>query len=492
MTTEPGRPDMNTPSSDINETMLPTPTYNALADFIEYVAFDIPVVAHPVDETLTLLYSMANRSHCIGVQIHAPMRALAKADAIRAVGPSATPIDPNIIETTNRLARRMGAHFVPHLVDAEADGLADRLTTLANACQGILDGTSHQMPAPQRDIIADLRTILTALAEAQALRGLPDRAVMARIIAGDNFDHPLERDKALAKADAILAATPSPVEKAPNMTDAQIKHMVGRFLGWRLPEDFSPDCGIKFDADAAKKLNPRNGRYEPVGTNLFTATQADAMVRHMLSGMPESALDDGAEGCAEREVGRYIYKIISARMNATPASPESAELDYLATIVADVEEYGADELSEQDIAKSRANPPFSATPSNAGLQEQVERLTVSAAEERIAAMTGERRNVHDLIAACLNAEASFRMMGCKRPKNTKGFLPVGVQTLVHIQDLLAMMPAETALVKASMAFACEGCGRPAQHGDGECWTCDDCIEADDEALASSHPEGGSS
>lgn len=71
------------------------------------------------------------------------------------------------------------------------------------------------------------------------------------------------------------------------MTDDQIKHMVNRFLSWKLPEHFNPDCGIHFDADAAIKLNPRNRKYEPVGTNLFSATQADAMVRYMLEGVAE-------------------------------------------------------------------------------------------------------------------------------------------------------------------------------------------------------------
>jgi hypothetical protein len=28
------------------------------------------------------------------------------------------------------------------------------------------------------------------------------------------------------------------------MTDAQIKHMTERFLGWKLPENFNPDGGI--------------------------------------------------------------------------------------------------------------------------------------------------------------------------------------------------------------------------------------------------------
>lgn len=76
---------------------------------------------------------------------------------------------------------------------------------------------------------------------------------------------------------------------APQMTltDAQIKHMVDRFLGWRLPRDtFNPDCGISFDK---KPFNVNVGRpmlYEPSGTNLFDAEQATAMVRYMLDGLP--------------------------------------------------------------------------------------------------------------------------------------------------------------------------------------------------------------
>lgn len=72
------------------------------------------------------------------------------------------------------------------------------------------------------------------------------------------------------------------------MNDEQIKHMVNRFLGWKLPEDFRPDCGIVFDADAAKKLNPNNARYEPNGTNVLNYTQAEQMVRFMLVGLPET------------------------------------------------------------------------------------------------------------------------------------------------------------------------------------------------------------
>lgn len=59
-----------------------------------------------------------------------------------------------------------------------------------------------------------------------------------------------------------------------------IKQMVSRFLGWKLPDDFSPDAGISF----AKLKNPKIDM-QPVGTNLFTATQAEAMIRYLTDGL---------------------------------------------------------------------------------------------------------------------------------------------------------------------------------------------------------------
>ena len=84
------------------------------------------------------------------------------------------------------------------------------------------------------------------------------------------------------------------------MTDEQIKKMVDRFLGWQLPKDFSPDCGISFD----RKVNLyQDGevkeceRYDagpgwwPVGTNLFSADEAEEMIRYILSDI----FNDGSE-----------------------------------------------------------------------------------------------------------------------------------------------------------------------------------------------------
>lgn len=61
------------------------------------------------------------------------------------------------------------------------------------------------------------------------------------------------------------------------MNDEQIKYMVDRFLMWKFPTTMAPDGGI----------SKKHGA-EPVGTNLLSATEATAMVRHMIEGLPHS------------------------------------------------------------------------------------------------------------------------------------------------------------------------------------------------------------
>jgi hypothetical protein len=58
--------------------------------------------------------------------------------------------------------------------------------------------------------------------------------------------------------------------------------MVNRFLNWKLPASFSPDCGISFDGRKPDELNP-HGKGWPVGTNLLTAIEAREMLEHVLN-----------------------------------------------------------------------------------------------------------------------------------------------------------------------------------------------------------------
>jgi hypothetical protein len=60
-----------------------------------------------------------------------------------------------------------------------------------------------------------------------------------------------------------------------------IKKAVDRFLCWKLPEHFNPDCGISFTRDYNQNT-PYPAKHEPVGTNLFTAEQAREMFEHCL------------------------------------------------------------------------------------------------------------------------------------------------------------------------------------------------------------------
>jgi hypothetical protein len=69
------------------------------------------------------------------------------------------------------------------------------------------------------------------------------------------------------------------------MTEEQIKHMVNRFLMWKLPEHFNPDGGISFEP-TYRGVGGVEFKREPIGTNLLTGTQADEMIRHLLDGLP--------------------------------------------------------------------------------------------------------------------------------------------------------------------------------------------------------------
>lgn len=76
------------------------------------------------------------------------------------------------------------------------------------------------------------------------------------------------------------------------MNEHQVKHMVGRFLGWQLPDNFNPDGGVSF-RPIGNEGTPHEYRRTPSGTNLLDAVQAETMVRHMIEGMPvELEADD--------------------------------------------------------------------------------------------------------------------------------------------------------------------------------------------------------
>lgn len=65
------------------------------------------------------------------------------------------------------------------------------------------------------------------------------------------------------------------------MNDLTAKNMAEKLTGWKLPQDFSPDCFISFDRERASA----NGSW-PTGTNLLTVAQAEKMFSYVLDAPP--------------------------------------------------------------------------------------------------------------------------------------------------------------------------------------------------------------
>jgi hypothetical protein len=62
--------------------------------------------------------------------------------------------------------------------------------------------------------------------------------------------------------------------------------MVTRFLSWKLPQDFHPDAGISFTPYDPPEYPQMREQCWPIGTNLLTATQARAMLEHVVGNPP--------------------------------------------------------------------------------------------------------------------------------------------------------------------------------------------------------------
>lgn len=85
------------------------------------------------------------------------------------------------------------------------------------------------------------------------------------------------------------------------MPNAAVKEMTNRFLCWKLPQDFHPDAGISFVPTHFQKGENADLHW-PVGTNLLTANQAQAMFEHCAPGCTWT-LDDDEHGIWQSACG---------------------------------------------------------------------------------------------------------------------------------------------------------------------------------------------
>lgn len=86
--------------------------------------------------------------------------------------------------------------------------------------------------------------------------------------------------------------------------DELVKHMVNRFLGWRLPKPWHPDNGISYTRPNYAHFDA--GHDWPTGTNLFDATQTEAMVRYMLEGASPTRAQAASAGSLWRDISRHL------------------------------------------------------------------------------------------------------------------------------------------------------------------------------------------
>jgi len=97
----------------------------------------------------------------------------------------------------------------------------------------------------------------------------------------------------------------------------------------------------------------------------------------------EPAVD--SVGAAEAEVGRYVYRLIEARMDAAAGTAEGAELEYLAALVSDVEEYGAHDLGDDELCATPGSPHFGKLLSKVAILTEA----LEASQHAEAALRGE-------------------------------------------------------------------------------------------------------
>ena len=116
------------------------------------------------------------------------------------------------------------------------------------------------------------------------------------------------------------------------MVNNIIKNAVDRFLGWKLPKDFHPDCGIKFEPKYNNGTE-QGGLHEPVGTNLFDAMQAEAMIRAIIGedlDLLVKAIDEQKERAvaeAVREERTKHYAIVNYILNKN-SHPDNKGIDF--------------------------------------------------------------------------------------------------------------------------------------------------------------------
>jgi phage terminase Nu1 subunit (DNA packaging protein) len=101
--------------------------------------------------------------------------------------------------------------------------------------------------------------------------------------------------------------------------DKIIQDAAGKLMGWKLPDDFYPDCFITFDATKAKY----HGSW-PTGTNLLHVGQAADMLEYCIGDALRAAL---AERDAEIAKWKQVHEVNADTLNAMQYEIDAAKTE---------------------------------------------------------------------------------------------------------------------------------------------------------------------
>ncbi|MCA3233809.1 MAG: hypothetical protein INH06_16090, partial [Cupriavidus sp.] len=133
--------------------------------------------------------------------------------------------------------------------------------------------------------------------------------------------------------------------------------MVSRFLGWKLPQDFYPDCYVSFDRDKASAPNAS----WPTGTNLLHAGQARAMLEYVLSAQSADA-SNAATGQGLTDDARECLQDVISHHAALKGTCRASELERIDSGDKDSADYWKHEQGALDRMKTQAERALLAAP----------------------------------------------------------------------------------------------------------------------------------
>lgn len=188
-------------------------------------------------------------------------------------------MDHEVIPGLNRLTRPADSANVRAMDHGKAEAkIQNGLLREVRAMTERMIGDARELDDQRQELVAALGEWRNAEAPPEDVLDAIEAFVEAKVDHMSNFP---PRQRMTDEGSLGMPTGSCPGETRGNLganSPAQrssLDAMVTRFLQWRLPDDFDPDCGISF-----KK--PNHPISWPIGTNLLNADQAKAMLRYVL------------------------------------------------------------------------------------------------------------------------------------------------------------------------------------------------------------------